>query len=52
MLLYAKTDEEIIPDREYRMSGNKIAVRTLDLDQDFSKIKMQLDRIVTDYLKG
>jgi len=51
MLLYAKTDEEIIPDREYRMSGNKIAVRTLDLDQDFSKIKMQLDRIVTDYLK-
>ena len=52
MLLYAKTDEEIIPDREYHMSGNKIAVRTLDLDQDFSKIKMQLDRIVTDYLKG
>jgi hypothetical protein len=33
------------------MSGNKIAVRTLDLDQDFSKIKMQLDRIVTDYFK-
>ena len=35
MLLYAKTDEEITPNRE----GNKIAARTLDLNQDFSKIK-------------
>ena len=47
MLLYAKTDEEITPNRE----GNKIAVRTLDLNQDFSKIKKQLDCIVTDYLE-
>ncbi len=51
MLLYAKTDEEITPNREYRMSGNKIAVRTLDLNQDFSTIKRQLDCIVTDYLE-
>ena len=47
MLLYAKTNKEITPNRE----GNKIAVWTLDLNQDFSKIKRQLDCIVTDYLE-
>lgn len=52
LLLYAKTDEELSPNREYRMSGNKIAVRTLDLNQDFSAIRMQLDCIVTDYLEA
>mgnify|MGYP000854884357 CR=1 FL=1 len=52
LLLYAKTDEELSPNREYRMSGNKIAVRTLDLNQDFSAIRMQLDCIVTDYLES
>lgn len=49
MLLYAKTDEEIYPDNEYRMSGNKISVRTLDLNCDFSEIATQLNKIVTDY---
>ena len=38
MLLYAKTDEEIIPNNQYLMSGNKISVRTLDLDCDFTEI--------------
>ena len=38
MLLYAKTDEQIIPDNEYHMSGNKISVKTLDLNLDFSDI--------------
>lgn len=46
MLLYAKTDEEIYPDNEYLMSGNKIIVRTLDLNCDFDKISKQLDTIV------
>ena len=36
MLLYAKTDEDIYPENEYRMSGNKIEVRTLNLDGDFA----------------
>ena len=49
MLLYAKTDEEIVPDNEYRMSGNKIAVRTLDLSGDFPMIKVQLDGIAEKY---
>lgn len=49
MLLYAKTDEDIYPEHEYRMSGNRIGVRTLDLDADFPTIKKQLDRIIEDY---
>lgn len=50
MLLYAKTDEEVYPENEYRMSGNRIEVRTLNLDRDFSYIKKQLDEIARKYL--
>ena len=50
MLLYAKTDEEIYPDQEYRMSGNRICVRTLDLSGDFDSVRIQLDDIVSRYL--
>ena len=50
MLLYAKTDEEILPDNTYKMSGNTIGVGTLDLNQDFGLIKEQLDVIAGDYL--
>jgi 5-methylcytosine-specific restriction enzyme subunit McrC len=50
MLLYAKTDEEITPDQKYNMSGNKISVRTLDLNMEFDGIKKQLDEIVEEYL--
>lgn len=50
MLLYAKTDEDIYPENEYRMSGNRIEVRTLNLDDDFPMIKAQLDGIVQKYL--
>lgn len=32
MLLYARTDETIQPDGVYKMSGNQISVRTLDLN--------------------
>lgn len=46
MLLYAKTDEEIQPNQDYQMSGNKISVKTLDLNVEFEKIKEQLDKIV------
>ena len=51
MLLYAKTDEVVYPDHEYKMSGNTIAVRTLDLDKNFTEIKKQLDVIVEKYLQ-
>lgn len=49
MLLYAKSDEDIYPENEYWMSGNRIEVRTLNLDGDFSMIKAQLDGIVQKY---
>ena len=46
MLLYARTDEEIQPDNEYRMSGNRINVRTLDLNREFGEIADQRKRFV------
>lgn len=45
MLLYAKTEEEIQPDNVYRMSGNQISVKTLDLNFPFKEITAQLDAI-------
>ena len=45
MLLYAATDEEVQPDVTYRMSGNQIGVRTLDLDRPSEEIRAQLDGI-------
>ena len=45
MLLYAKTDEEIYPNNVYQMSGNQIAVRTLDLNLPFDEIASQLNTI-------
>lgn len=50
MLLYARTTESIQPDSDYVMSGNKISVKTLDLNQDFSIIKNQLGGIVKNNL--
>ena len=49
MLLYAKTDEEVYPNNEYQMSGNKITVRTLDLNCDFDVIASQLDDIIKNH---
>lgn len=49
MLLYARTTQEIQPDSDYVMGGNKISVKTLDLNQDFEFIIKQLNRIVYDY---
>lgn len=45
MLLYAKTDEDVVPDGVYHMSGNKISVKTLDLGCEFNAIRCQLDEI-------
>ena len=51
MLLYARTDEEIQPDNEYMMSGNKISVKTIDLNRDFTEIAAQLNKIADEFLK-
>lgn len=46
MLLYAQTDENVIPNNTYQMSGNQISVRALNLNQDFSGIAHTLDDII------
>ncbi len=49
LLLYAATDEAIQPDNSYQMSGNKISVKTLDLNRKFSEIADQLDAIAAEH---
>ena len=46
MLLYAKTEEEVAPDMDAIFSGNRIMVKTLDLNQPFNNIKKQLSNII------
>ena len=45
LLLYARTADEIQPDGDFSMSGNKIFVKTLDLNQPFEVISKQLNQI-------
>ena len=52
MLLYAKTDEEIHPNGSYLMSGNRISVKTLDLNQEFSEVAKQLNAIVSTHFES
>lgn len=42
MLLYAKTTDEEQPNHHYELNGNQISVVTLDLNQEFEKIKLEL----------
>lgn len=46
MLLYAKTEEQIQPDQEYKLDGNWFYVKTLDLNYPFFKIREQLDQLI------
>ena len=52
LLLYAATDEAIQPDARYQMHGNRISVRTLDLDRPFAEIAAQLDAIAEEHFGG
>ena len=49
MLLYARTDETILPNNTYKMSGNRISVKTLNLDCDFDEIADQLNQIAVEH---
>lgn len=49
MLLYAQTDESVQPNNVYHMGGNKISVRTLNLNCSFKEIASQLDGIVSEH---
>lgn len=51
IILYAKTNEEIVPDNDYIMSGGRISVKMLDFNCDFKSITKQLDTLVDKYFK-
>lgn len=51
LLLYARTADEIQPDANFSMSGNKISVKTLDLNQPFEEIAAQLNNIAEEFVK-
>lgn len=47
MLLYAKTQEDVVPDgKDTFTDGNVFYYKNLDLNQDFYNIRLQLDSIV------
>ena len=46
MLLYAQTTEDIVPRVDTTIDGNRIMVRSLDLNCEFKDIQMQLNDIV------
>lgn len=45
VLLYAKTDEEDTPNHDYVIGGNRICLKTLDLNQDWKEIVEQLEAL-------
>ena len=49
LLLYAGTDEIFQPNISYNMSGNKISVKTLDLNKNFPEIAAQLNELVENF---
>ncbi len=49
ILLYANTDGDN-PNKDYLIDGNKISVKTLDLDCDFLLVKEQLNSIVDHWI--
>lgn len=52
MILYAKTDDDVIPNdgAKFDMNGNTIAVKSLDLSGNFKSIAEQLDEIARDFI--
>ena len=50
MLLYAKTEESIVPNGQIKLKdGNVIYFKTLDLNQEFSEIEKALDSFTQGY---
>ena len=45
-VLYAKTDEKVLPDEEYILDGNKFIFTCLDLNKPFVEIVRQMDNLV------
>ncbi len=49
MLLYAKTDESLVPDQTFSIHGKRFWVKTLDLDCDFQNIEGQLKILIDNW---
>lgn len=47
--MYVKTEEAITLDCSFVMGGNKISVKTLNLNREFKLIAAQLDKIAEDH---
>ncbi|GHV35235.1 5-methylcytosine-specific restriction system specificity protein McrC [Synergistales bacterium] len=45
VLLYAKTDENVTPDADFNIGGNRISLKTLDLNQEWDTIESQLEKL-------
>ncbi len=52
ILLYAKTDESVTPNQRFKILGNTFCVKTLDLNNEFSNLKSELDAIIIDFFQG
>ena len=50
MLLYAKTDADVVIDKKYSMSGNQISVKNLDLNVPFDELRKPLDAIAESFI--
>lgn len=49
-LLYAKTDETVVPDEVGVLSGNKFIFTCLDLNQPFDTITKQMDNLIVKWI--
>ena len=49
LLLYAQTEEDILPELDAYFDGNRIIVTTLNLNEEFKIIASKLDEIVFQY---
>lgn len=50
VLLYAKTNETLVPDQEVTLAGNKFIMTTLDLNRPFEHIAQQMDDVIVRWL--
>ncbi len=49
MLLYAGTESGIQPDQAYQIHGNRISVKSLNLNLPFKEITRQLNKIISSH---
>lgn len=49
ILLYAKTQEDVVPNQKFEILVNYYSLKTLDLNQDFEGITNTLDNIFFNY---